>query len=297
MQLKLNNILNIHKDIPCIILGNSPNMMNFNFAQFNGIIISLSDAIIRGRNNFKSDYWIASNNEFPMPEIDFHLNLINENKNTKFFFADSVAYQNIWDKDLDFLKKNLKVDWLTFDERHFNFKECSPYKNCCKLLSEKNREVTIQEFIYQVFGSNYSLKKSGTVAEFGLMFALLFGCNPIYIQGIELPIMQSQYTRYPDEYSEEILINKTNKIISQKFKKFYMRQFHFKPYLLSLNNKFKNLFKKKTSVFYDEFENIIQNFETLGKIALDNQIDVYNLSEFSNLRKVKTLKFLKYETI
>ena len=67
-----------------VLFCNSPNMMNFNL-NFKGIIITLSDAIIRGRNKFKANYWVASNNEFPMPEINFHLDIINSNQQTKFF--------------------------------------------------------------------------------------------------------------------------------------------------------------------------------------------------------------------
>ncbi len=297
MQLKIKDIINIHHSSPCIILGNSPNMMNFNFNQFDGIIITLSDSIIRGRNKFNADYWIASNNEFPMPEIDFHLELINSNYNTKFFFADSVAYQNIWTKDHDYLNNKLKVDWLCYDERHHNMKKCNPIKNCCKLINEDNRDNTIQETVKDKFGSKYNLNKSGTVAEFGLMFALLFGCNPIYLQGIELPIMQSEYIRYEDDYSEKILLEKTNKIISEKYREYYSSQYIFKPYLLSLLNKIKGKFKKNTSVFFDEIDNILNNFTTLGKIAEDFDIEIYNLSEFSNLRKVNTIKYKHYEEI
>ena len=74
--------------------------------------------------------------------------------------------------------------------------------------SLKNREPTIQDKISKKFGKKYKLQKSGTVAEFGLMFALLFGCNPIFLQGIEIPFKQSDYIRYEDEFSEKILIEK-----------------------------------------------------------------------------------------
>ncbi len=297
MQLRLEDIVNSHVSEPCLVLGNSPNMMNFNFNKFKGIIITLSDAIIRGRNKFKANYWISSNNEFPMPEIDFHLEIINSNNQTKFFFADSVAYQNIWTKDQNYLNQNLNVDWLCFDERHHNYRKCSPSKNCCNLLSEKNRESTIQDKIQKKFGYNYKFKKSGTVAEFGLMFALLFGCNPIYLQGIEIPLKQSDYTRYEDEFSEKILIEKTNKIISKKFREYYLSQNPVKPYFLSLINKIKRLKNKNTTVFFDEIDNILSNFNTLGKISENNCIDLYNLSEISNLRKVDTIKYKNYEEI
>ena len=111
MQYKYNDLVNIHKNIPALILGSSKNMINFPFDKFNGKIFSLGDAIIRGENFFHADYWIAANSEFPIPEIPFHLELINNYKNTKFFFSDTAAYNNLWTKSESFLNNNLKVDW------------------------------------------------------------------------------------------------------------------------------------------------------------------------------------------
>ena len=86
MEINISEIINSERNNAALILGSSKRMENFPFESFKGKIITIGDTIIRGKKLFKADYWVAANNEFPIPNIPFHLDLINEYKDTKFFF-------------------------------------------------------------------------------------------------------------------------------------------------------------------------------------------------------------------
>ena len=114
-------------------------MVDFPFSSFEGKIICFGDSILRGKNFFEANYWIASNNEFPVPDYKKHLDIINSFKNTKFIFSDSALYDNLWTKSEVYLEKNLKVDWACYDDRHFDNKPCIP-KKCCDLINSITKD-------------------------------------------------------------------------------------------------------------------------------------------------------------
>jgi hypothetical protein len=187
MEINFSDIVNKHINKPCLIVGPGPTMANFPYDKFKGTIISVGDAAIRGKDLFVPNYWVSSNSHFPVPEIDFHLEIINSFINTTFLFAQTELYAFLWDKSQNYLNNNLKVNWLMYDERHHKGYRCFPNKKCCTLINNREGFFTIQEFVSKIYKHDQVAKQGGTVFEYALCLSLILGCNPIYIQGIDIP--------------------------------------------------------------------------------------------------------------
>lgn len=298
MKKLLQNIVNIHKGIPCVIIGSAPSLVNFSYNNFKGQIISVGDSAIRLKNICKFDYWVNSNNEFPIPEIPFHLDIINNFKDYTFVFSDTVAYDTLWHKDNKFLEENILPNWLVFDERHFNKTPCVKRKNCCDILKENmnnDQYKTIQEFVAEVYSTSEFPSQGGTVAEYGLALALILGCNPIYIQGVDIPLTLDEYISPENSYVDNIL-RETDKLIADRYFKYYSKFSLVYPYWLSIKNKIKNTISRK-SVFSKNYQKIMNNFQILSNIAKKENIKIFILSENSNLNKIDGFSYMDYRDI
>lgn len=299
MELSLENLVNLHEEKPCVIIGGSDNFKNFDYQKFTGIKIATGSVAIRLKNICKFDYWINSNNEFPIPEIPFHLEIINNFKNYTFILSDTAAYNILWKKDKKFLEKNILPNWLTFDERHFRKEQCKKKQNCCDILKNNliNEEYkTIQEFVAKLYGSLEFPKQGGTVAEYGLALALILGCNPIYIQGVDLPLHDHQpYYETKDTFANEVFA-KTKKYISRKYLVYYLKNFYFYPYWVSMQNKIKSFFSKK-SIFFQDYNRIMNNFQILSNIAKTKNKKIFILNKSSNLNKIEGFVYQDYRKV
>jgi len=129
MEYSFDEIKNKDKNIPCIIVSPGPNLKKFDYKEFKGKIICIGDSILRGRKFYKANYWICANNEFPSPNINWHLKIINKFKKTFFIFSDTALYDLVWTKSNSFLKKKLKVKWLAYDDRHIKKKNVYQSQN------------------------------------------------------------------------------------------------------------------------------------------------------------------------
>ena len=311
-EINLETLFNSEKNNSCLILGPSPSMMNFPFDNFKGKIICIGDSILRGKSYFKADYWIASNNEWPVPNYKPHLDILNSFTDLIFIFSDTALYNDLWTKSQDYLDKNLNIKWSCFDERHFNKKSCSPKLKCCDLIKKMSKTLTIQEyFIKQFHDKYYKATIGGTVAEYALILAALLGFKKIYIQGIDIPRLAKDYNYFEDEEVDKIILD-TKKYISEEIKKKrYSERLFFKSIYDSLINKIKynkpirldsdkNIFSQminkfflkinNKSIFSNDYELIINNLNNISKTLSNFNIEVVNLNENSNLVKCKYIK-------
>ena len=314
METNLSELVETRLNKPCVIVGPGPTMLDFPYKDFNGTIITIGDAALRGKNIFNPDFWVCSNSHFPVPDISYHLEIINSFKTTTFLFSETELYGLLWQKSDDYLKSNLKVNWVMFDERHFLGKKCNPIKKCCNLIRSRNNSFTIQELVSKVYKFDEVAKQGGTVFEYALCLALILGCNPIYIQGVDLPISVNNkkidYFRIGDlgqeylvrnELEDElkILYKKTFQDISKQSKRQITETFP------SIINKFQYLIKKifnliskkKLTGFSGTINTILNNCEIYSKIAKENNIKIYNLSPNSTLKKVKNIDYLDPKNI
>lgn len=311
-EINLESLFNSEKNKSCLILGPSPSMIDFPFSNFKGKIICIGDSILRGKSYFKADYWIASNNEWPVPNYKPHLDILNSFTDLIFIFSDTALYNDLWTKSQEYLDKNLKIKWSCFDERHFNHKICRPKHKCCDLIQKMNKSVTIQEyFIKQFHDKYYKATIGGTVAEYALMLAALLGFKKIYIQGIDIPMLAKDYNYFEDKDVDKIILD-TKKYISMEIKKKrYSQKLFLKSKYDSLINKIKynrpirigndkNYFSQlinnfilminKKSIFSNDYELIINNLNNISKTLSNFNIEVINLNKNSNLIKCKNIK-------
>ncbi len=284
-KIEIEDLINCHKNNDCLILGSSPQMMNFDFDNFNGKIISVGDSYLRIPKKINIDYWVVSNNEFPIPEIEEHLEIINNINDTKLLFSDTGAYNLLFKKDDLTWKDKIKIKYHHYDERHFKKKECNPRYNCCDILYKDNK-YTIQETLLNHFNESYDFKKSGTCAEHGLTFALLMGFKRIFIQGIDIPKNPREYIDFPSDYADKV-IERKNFIISKLYRDYYKKRknlisVYIKRFIeiLRYGGKYKNDFKIN-------YINILENFKILFRIAKKNKIEIHICNTKSSLNNIK----------
>ena len=318
MELKLENLINKEKSNSCLILGPGETMIDFPFKKFNGKIIVIGTAALRGKGMFAPDYWIVANNHFPVPYLSLHRKIINNFKKTIFFFSESTLHDHLWKKSTTTLKKLLKVKWVFYDERHFDFKKCIPENKCCKYIMKNNNCSTLQELVSKIYKHNSFAGIGGTVFEHALAIALIMGFSKIYIQGVDLPttpdknliikndIDDARYGelgyRYATNINSKILIeirelyDKTRKIIEKRAKKVFMKESNvLERFFFKFYNKLKKIIsiKKPYPLFKDDIKLILKNIGIYSDIAKKNKIKIFNLSKKSNLNRVKNITFLK----
>ncbi|QTL97716.1 hypothetical protein GM661_06810 [Iocasia frigidifontis] len=251
MQIKSYDwFINRENNKPCLVAGTAPTIVNFPYRRFKGIYITCGDGPVRLKDLFQPHYWVNANNIFPVPEL--HLDIINSFLETIFIFADSVTYsrQHI---NLSFLENELKVNWFAYDQRHFNHRPCGTNLFCCELLDIYPDRDTLQELIQKRYKTVNHYSSGDTVAIHALAFAIILGCNPIYLQGIEIPLYQHEYIHRGES-----------------------------PTCIS----------DRKSVFYKCISRILADFKYLIDVAYENDIEVYNLSHTSTLNQIDSLKYM-----
>ncbi len=302
MKISLDEIFNIHKEEPCLILGSGDSLNNLNFEKFSGKIIALGSTILRLKKLEKISYFVSANNHFPIPEIQFHLDFLNSLTNTTWLMSDTAAYNDIWEKNELFLNENIKINWLSFDDRHFDNKPCNPLKPCCDIAVANKNNLTLQEYFFKKMLNTHDFIKPVSVAEFGIMFAILFGCNPIYIAGIDMPKenywghqSNKEYFGYESSFADEFL-NKTNKLIKKKYFFHYLKNLNLFPYI---NSAYLQLVSKisKKSFFAFDMDRFEKNFEKIANVATANKQEIINLGSSDVIKNTKGIKSLKIEKL
>jgi len=219
MRLDYKDILDRHKNVPCVIAGHGPSLNNDKEKIINA---HKNKNIIRfSVNNWwdyfedKPDYWILSNAEFA---IKNYLNFLNINKLPVFFSDDG----DFTDKKL--IEENANFEWLAYDQRHWKGKDCLQILRDFKEYYVKNKNfdfkdygnnssmwqpprhlgnfgfatdgkccsmnipprITIQEYLMNIANFNEHYSTGDTVSFHAIAFAIIMGCNPIYVSGMDL---------------------------------------------------------------------------------------------------------------
>ena len=267
------------KGRPCLVVGAAPTAADFPYTGFKGVFLTCGDTPQRLSRLFTPHYWVNANSWFPVPED--HLDIINGLKDTVFIFSDSATYSKR-PLNIEFLRSGLKIKWFAYDQRHFKGLPCKD-KNlkCCELLRIYPGRVTLQEFIQKKYGRAAHYSSASTVAIHTLAFAILLGCSPIYLQGIELP-------RYAKDYSYKF--NTSLDLVSflSKTGNLLLRP---KDWFSALRRRYAILCGRQVSAFFEDLPEILVDFQYLIDLANDNGIEVYNLSKTSTLNEIKGLRF------
>ena len=125
--------------------------------------------------DLRAKYRVVANNVLT---IEREYKRFNSTNNT-LIYADSVDTT-----DRELVKKLLTIDYVGYDQRHYNSKHCNVKSKCCKHIV-KNR-LTIQEELQKYTKNVRHYGDGSTVALHMLSFALLMGCKEIYLFGVDL---------------------------------------------------------------------------------------------------------------
>ncbi len=180
MQLEISDIINKHKGQPALVMGLSSSLNPYidNMKDYKDYV-KISCNHWYQVPDMQCDYWVLSNSEDTIKNLYKEINI----KDIPVFYAESVD-----DTPRDFVDQNIEVDYLAFDERHFNdeayHKTLCKIGNCCDRIIPGR--LTIQEELAKLSNYREMNRMVCTIAEHMISFALLFGCNPIHIAGVDL---------------------------------------------------------------------------------------------------------------
>jgi len=221
MKLKIADIIDKHKNTPCFIACHGPSL---NKHKKELISARKQEKILRFSVNnwwdyFDSppDYWILSSSEhaFTIKKVFPIL------KRTKvpIFYSDDGDFT-----PKSYIEENLESDWLVYDQRHWEGKDCIEILKQFKNHVQKNKNFNfnrfgnneimwqpprcysnsghaldrrccnqnipartpIQEELQKLTGTEQHYSTGDTVALHTIAFAILMGCNPIYVTGMDL---------------------------------------------------------------------------------------------------------------
>ena len=114
------------------------------------------------KSGLHPDYWVFANNESIVP---LYYNKVNEAKSTLVYAysVDLTPYEKV--------DELIETDYIAYSERE-------------NLL--KDKEETIQTFFQNLSGNEEKYSCAGTVAVHMLSTAVITGCNPIYVVGVDM---------------------------------------------------------------------------------------------------------------
>ena len=137
------------------------------------------------------DYWVIANTILTVQARHKSFNLLKQN-NGKLIYANSVDMtQNP--------EKYLEIDFLPYDQRHFDHKPCPVYDqhfNCCSNVAHlMPHRLTVQEELQKYCKHDIHYGTASTVALHMLAFSVLMGCKRVYLSGIDLDYKLGYFDR------------------------------------------------------------------------------------------------------
>ena len=219
-KLKIEDIIEKHTAKPAVVCLHGPSLNSHKETianlQASGKLIRFS--VNNWYHHFETapDYWVISNSEYAIPKV---LGIMNEHK-------APIFYSKEGDNSTDeYIQQNLQCDYLPYDQRHFKGHDCitilkafkkhhtennnfdfkdygnnnvmwhpprtggpegwagfDPYMRCC----DRRDTTTIQEELQRLSAAEKHYSTGDTVAFHAIAFAIMMGCNPIYVTGLDL---------------------------------------------------------------------------------------------------------------
>ena len=221
MRVELNNILDRHREQPCVISGHGPslNSSKTRIAKLQNNKELLRFSVNNWWDYFDTapDYWILSSSEHAFP-MRILFEIINK-AGCPIFYSDDGDFTS---KEL--IENQVKGEWLVYDQRHWEGKSCieilKEFKNhyeenknfhftrfgnnevmwhpprcytnsghaldgrCC--AQNQPARTTLQEYLRDLSGVEQHYSTGDTVSMHAIAFAIIMGCNPIYVTGLDL---------------------------------------------------------------------------------------------------------------
>ena len=220
MKLSLQDITDKHKNVPAVVTAHGPslNLCKGKIAEAhrNGEILRFSVNNWWDYFTQSPDYWILSSTEFTIERLLSKINV----HNTPTFYSDDGDFT-----PKNFIEKNIKADWLVYDQRHWQGKTCLQIIKEFKGHYEKNKNfdftnfgnnkamwqpprhkghfghcisntrccdennpprTTLQEYLRDLSNCEQHYSTGDSVTIHAIAFAIIMGCSPIYVSGLDL---------------------------------------------------------------------------------------------------------------
>lgn len=201
MRLEMPDIINRHTGKIAYVVGNGPSAKSTiehlitskrNYDENREVVLCCNDIDILLENigftldDLRPNYWVLAN---PGMTVENYYNRFNAMKTYGgcLLNGDSVVYSTSTNL-IDVSDEILEVNFLGYDQRHFEGKTCPDVAPCCiKNMNNiiKGRK-TIQETLQEYTGHSMRYGSGSTVAVHMLAFAVIMGCKTIYISGVDL---------------------------------------------------------------------------------------------------------------
>ena len=199
--LEINDIIDIHKGIREVVEAHGPSA-NINRLKINElhdnkeIIVFLINEWWAFENHPRPDYWVRAHtgaNGGHLIERDFDYFNKWTGGEIPLLNCDTTERTS-----LETAKKVLDCPYLPYDNRHFNGRTCSEnydivewftpmnktfFPDCC---NRRGRLTIQEEFQKYTKYSELMSASSFTATVYMINFAVIMGCNPVYINGMEL---------------------------------------------------------------------------------------------------------------
>ena len=221
MRSEIKDVIDRHKGQACVVTLHGPSL-NLHKEQINEAQ-SCKKILRFSVNNWfdyfedPPDYWILSSSEegFPIRSL---FPIVRQHK-TSIFYSDDGDFTS-----KDSIEREIQSEWLAYDQRHWEGKTCIDilkqfkehhlstgdfnFKNfgnnpimwqpprcytfsghslagrCC--LQNSPPRTPIQEELQALCGHEQHYSTGDTVAMHAIAFAIIMGCNPIYVSGLDL---------------------------------------------------------------------------------------------------------------
>jgi hypothetical protein len=178
MRLQLSGLLKKHSGTSAVVLGHGPSLDNYK-VHIEGW---KRDRIVVGCNEWYyvydtvPHYWVLANSIQTMRSDADNMN--------RFAGQTTVLYSDTVDlTDHAWIERNIKCDWLSYDQRHFDGIPCF-VKICCKNIDPGR--ITMQQELQKMSGHLLHYGSGDTVLLHCISLAVIMGCNPVYVVGMDL---------------------------------------------------------------------------------------------------------------
>ncbi len=185
MRLEMKDVVNKHKGSPCICVLHGPSLNAIlpklrTYKEKGFVLISCNewwDYV-----NFPIQYSVCASNTNTVRTLN---SKINDHPDTTLLYSDVID-----NTERGWVDANLKCNYLPYDNRHVNNHACSVGGMCCGSTTPGNflvpGRLTLQEELAKLCNHNQIYGAGDTVALHVVAFAVLFGCNPVYVAGMDL---------------------------------------------------------------------------------------------------------------
>lgn len=192
----MSDLINKHVGKTAHVIGNGPSakdtIKNLVNKSRDEIVICCNDIDIHLSNiglsihDLKPDYWVLANPAMTVENSYHRINAMSSYGGC-LLNGDSVLYSHSQDI-VDISDQLLEIDFLGYDQRHFNGKTCPDIAPCCiknmhKIMQGRQ---TIQEVLQSYTKHDCHYGGGSTVAVHMLAFAIVMGCSKIYLSGVDL---------------------------------------------------------------------------------------------------------------